>query len=331
MMQAPAFATAAALPTRASRLAPSLCPRMAVISPVTVPHAPPSQSQIASLFLRLQTREAYTSPNQVSHLATSSSLPAPTASSILRTLFCNAHLMDSELDALTPLLTRYSVTADARELIRAIAKSEAFTSRFVEPMNAWRSAELLYKVLLGRAPASYAEMVGTLSVMQTEGYDAAVDSLLDSEEYGACFGAGLFPQMIADGDYPGGMLAFCAQMRLQLPTRGGNSDVTAHSARTVSTLAGGNAAGVVEIAAGYAVSAPKYESQMDWMKLPASVLLRDWASMTLVGSDVTSMWNGLGTPRKTGEAKEAWADGWTPQATGEQWSPGWFGKTKKYV
>lgn len=239
------------------------------------------------------------------------------------------------MDSLTHLLTRYSVTADARELVRCVAKSEAFTSRFVEPMSAWRSAELLYKALLGRAPASYAEMAGTLSVMQTAGYDAAVDSLVDSAEYGALFGSGLIPQMSATGNYPGGMPAFCTQMRLQLPTRGGNSDVTVHAGRTVSTLAGGNPAGVMEIGVGYAVSVPKYESQYQWMKPPATVLDKDWASASMIESDAIARWSGLQSPkRKTGEAKEAWTDGWTPQATGEQWSPGWStwnGKTKRYV
>jgi phycocyanin-associated rod linker protein len=53
--------------------------------------------------------------------------------------------------------------------------------------------ELNYKHLLGRAPYDESEVVFHLDLYQTQGYDADVDSFIDSQEYLESFGENIVP------------------------------------------------------------------------------------------------------------------------------------------
>lgn len=332
-MSTAAFSTAAALPSPRSglrKLPARSAPRMTVAVPR--PAGPPGP---AALYARAQERrEGFFGPSFTSDLSSAATSIRPGFAALaLRTLLCNAHVFEPEASVLAPVVARFQSSRDAREFAREVAKSGPFRARFFDPVSNSRFVELAYKLLLARPPRSQAETASALAVLEGEGYDALVDALLDSREYAARFGNVVVPAMTAAGEYDGGMPAFSAQMRLQLPTRGANSDVTCSTSRTVGVLGGGNPAGCVEIREAYDVSVPRYVPDFGWMELPRSSLLKDWASMTLVLSNAAENWSGLGTPRATGEADGDWEDGWKPTPTGEEWSPGWTGpkQYKTYV
>ena len=75
-----------------------------------------------------------------------------------------------------------------RELVRQVAKSGLYRKRFFESSNPYRFIELNFKHLLGRAPQNKAEMLHHFTILQEQGYDAEIDSYLDSAEYQDRFG-----------------------------------------------------------------------------------------------------------------------------------------------
>ena len=75
-----------------------------------------------------------------------------------------------------------------REFVRQVAKSGLYRKRFFESSNAYRFIELNFKHLLGRAPQNKAEMLHHFTILQEQGYDAEIDSYLDSAEYQERFG-----------------------------------------------------------------------------------------------------------------------------------------------
>jgi phycoerythrin-associated linker protein len=75
-----------------------------------------------------------------------------------------------------------------RELVRQVAKIGLYRKRFFESSNPYRFIELNFKHLLGRAPQNKAEMLHHFTILQEQGYDAEIDSYLDSAEYQDRFG-----------------------------------------------------------------------------------------------------------------------------------------------
>jgi len=114
----------------------------------------------------------------------------------------NAYLMDSELAELANSESDFRITEDVREFVRAVAKSEAYTSRYFDAVSAYRAVELLFKHLLGRGPRSKAEYAEVMGAMQQSGFSAAVDWFVDSDEYDATFGSWVVPYAIFRGEYP---------------------------------------------------------------------------------------------------------------------------------
>ena len=82
-----------------------------------------------------------------------------------------------------------------RELVRTVAKSALYRARFFENCNPYRFIELNHKHLLGRAPHNKEEMLHHFTILQEQGYDAEIDSYLDSPEYNANFGNDNVPHM----------------------------------------------------------------------------------------------------------------------------------------
>lgn len=289
----------------------------------------------AALYQRMQERrEGYFGPNYVSDLtADGTGIPRTYAESALRTVLGNAHIFESDMEVLTPVMTRYVVSGDAREFVREVANSTPFRKRFFDPLCNSRFVELCFKLLLARAPADQMEVAAANATLNEEGYNAFVDAMVDCGEYAERFGNVLVPCMAATGRYEGGMPGFCAQMRLQVPTRGANSDVTCSRPQTVGVLGGGRAAGCYELKEGYDVSVARYVPEFEWMKLPRSTLLRDWAPSAVVLKNVAENWSGLGTPRATGEANGPWEIGWKTVPSGVEWTAGWTGPPiyKNYV
>lgn len=111
---------------------------------------------------------------------------------VYRQLLGNDYLMKSErLVAVESLLKNGYITV--REFVRAVAKSELYKEKFFYGNFQTRVIELHTKHLLGRAVYDESEIVEHLDRYENEGYDADVDSFIDSEEYQANFGDNVVP------------------------------------------------------------------------------------------------------------------------------------------
>ena len=84
---------------------------------------------------------------------------------------------------------------NVREFVRTVAKSAQYRSRFFENCNPYRFIELNHKHLLGRAPHNREEMLHHFTILQEQGYDAEIDSYLDSSEYTSKFGNDNVPHL----------------------------------------------------------------------------------------------------------------------------------------
>lgn len=104
----------------------------------------------------------------------------------------NPHIMDSErfVAAESQLSDR---SLSVREFVRVIAKSEFYRSRYFEACAPYRFVELNFMHLLGRPPQSQAEVSEHIVRCIEEGYDAEIDSYLDSDEYQSAFGENIVP------------------------------------------------------------------------------------------------------------------------------------------
>jgi phycobilisome core-membrane linker protein len=79
-----------------------------------------------------------------------------------------------------------------REFVRALAGSEVYQTRFVQPFPAPKAAELLCRHLLGRMP-SVIEVNQTDRLMSQQGLSAAVTALVEGVEYTRYFGENVVP------------------------------------------------------------------------------------------------------------------------------------------
>nr|WP_242042930.1 phycobilisome linker polypeptide [Leptolyngbya sp. FACHB-60] len=111
---------------------------------------------------------------------------------VYRQLLGNDYLMKSErLVGAESLLKNGYISV--RDFVRAVAKSELYKDKFFYGNFQTRVIELHTKHLLGRAVYDESEVVDHLDRYETQGYDADVDSFIDSEEYQANFGDNVVP------------------------------------------------------------------------------------------------------------------------------------------
>ncbi len=111
---------------------------------------------------------------------------------VYRQVLGNAYVMESERLVVPESqfkLGEYSV----RDFVRAIAKSDLYRTRFFEDCPRYRYTELNFRHLLGRAPNSYDEMKFHSNILDEEGFEADIDSYIDSDEYQNTFGQNLVP------------------------------------------------------------------------------------------------------------------------------------------
>ncbi|MYF35530.1 MAG: phycobilisome linker polypeptide [Synechococcus sp. SB0678_bin_12] len=148
----------------------------------------------------------------------------------------NPHLMETERPhALESqfLSGRLSV----REFVRGLCKTPLYRSRFFETMAPYRFVEVNYKHVLGRSPESQAEMGAQLDRVITAGYDAAIDWLVDSDEYSNAFGEDMVPCLrgVSSGD--GRSQANFNRTLALVPGYAGSDSIGSNSS-TVDTIAG---------------------------------------------------------------------------------------------
>jgi phycoerythrin-associated linker protein len=104
---------------------------------------------------------------------------------VYRQVLGNAYVMESERQVVPESQFKRGELS-VREFVRAIAKSDLYRSRFFESVPRYRYIELTFRHLLGRAPSA---------VLDTEGYEADIDSFLNSDEYQTNFGENFVPQI----------------------------------------------------------------------------------------------------------------------------------------
>ncbi len=111
---------------------------------------------------------------------------------VYRQVLGNDYIMQSErLTATESLLCNGSLTV--RDFVRAVAKSELYKTKFLYDNFQTRVIELNLKHLLGRAAYDESEVIYHLDLYQTKGFEADIDSYIDSDEYSENFGDSIVP------------------------------------------------------------------------------------------------------------------------------------------
>jgi phycocyanin-associated rod linker protein len=109
-----------------------------------------------------------------------------------RQVLGNEHLMACErLTSAESLLRGGEITV--KDFVRSIALSELYRRKFLYPNPQNRFIELNYKHLLGRSPLDQAEIAYHTDLYRQQGYEADINSYLDSPEYQENFGESIVP------------------------------------------------------------------------------------------------------------------------------------------
>lgn len=121
---------------------------------------------------------------------------------VYRQVLGNDYLMKSErLTSAESLLRDGNLSV--REFVRSVVKSELYKTKFFYNNFQTRFIELNYKHLLGRAPYDESEVVFHLDLYHEKGYDAEIDSYIDSVEYTTNFGDSIVPYYRGFATQPG--------------------------------------------------------------------------------------------------------------------------------
>lgn len=165
---------------------------------------------------------------------------------VYRQVLGNDYLMQSErLTGLESLLTDGALSV--RDFVRAVAKSDLYKTKFLYPNFQTRVIELNFKHLLGRAPYDEAEVIEHLDRYQNDGFDADIDSYIDSVEYENNFGDSIVPYCRGFDTQTGQKIAGFTRM-FSLYRGYANSDrsqIAGNQSRLAPELALGRASAVV--------------------------------------------------------------------------------------
>lgn len=111
---------------------------------------------------------------------------------VYRQVLGNDHLMANErLVSAESLLCRREISV--RDFVRTVALSELYKNKFFYSTQQSRLTELNYKHLLGRAPYDQTEIAFHNDLYDQEGYEADINSYIDSVEYTESFGDNVVP------------------------------------------------------------------------------------------------------------------------------------------
>jgi phycoerythrocyanin-associated rod linker protein len=80
-----------------------------------------------------------------------------------------------------------------RDFVRALAQSDFYKEKFFHSNSQVRFIELNYKHLLGRAPYDQSEIAYHVDLYASQGYEAEINSYIDSQEYSDAFGDNTVP------------------------------------------------------------------------------------------------------------------------------------------
>jgi phycoerythrin-associated linker protein len=109
-----------------------------------------------------------------------------------RQILGNAYVMESE--RLTVVESQFKLgQISVREFVRRVAKSDLYRSLFFTSCPRYRAIELNFRHLLGRTPIDLEEMRVHSTILDEKGFDAEIDSYIDSDEYQSNFGEDFVP------------------------------------------------------------------------------------------------------------------------------------------
>lgn len=111
---------------------------------------------------------------------------------VYRQVIGNDYILSNErLSSSESLLRNGYITV--RDFVRAVAQSELYKQKFFYNNFQTRVIELNFKHLLGRAPYSESEVIYHLDLYQNKGFEAEINSYIDSDEYTTNFGDHIVP------------------------------------------------------------------------------------------------------------------------------------------
>ena len=132
-----------------------------------------------------------TEPVELQPTATEEDLPT-VIRAVYKQVLGNAHLMESERPISAESLLRNG-DLTVRGFVSAIAKSDLYRSLFFEGVSQYRFIELNCKHFLGRPPIDQAEISQHVQIYNEVGFEADIDSYIDSDEYAMNFGENIVP------------------------------------------------------------------------------------------------------------------------------------------
>lgn len=146
----------------------------------------------------------------------------------------NAHLLECDrLTSAESLLRDGDITV--RGFVRIVAQSELYRSLFLETSSQYRFIELNCKHFLGRAPLNQGEISAHVQTYNNSGYEAEIDSYIDSDEYLMAFGENTVPSPRGSSDP--GTVSNVGFNRVYSLYRGYATSDSGKSARLISDLA----------------------------------------------------------------------------------------------
>ena len=109
-----------------------------------------------------------------------------------RQVFGNDRLIyDKELSSIESLLRQGNISV--QEFVRALGLSKIYRNKFFHSSPQVRFIELNYKHFLGRAPYDESEIALHVDLYVQDGYEAEINSYIDSQEYEESFGDNVVP------------------------------------------------------------------------------------------------------------------------------------------
>ncbi len=233
---------------------------------------------------------------------------------VYRHVLGNAHVMESErLTTAESQLQNGSISV--RQFVRLVAQSDLYRSRFVENCYRYRTIELNFKHLLGRAPADFEEMRQHSDILDREGDNAEIDSYLDSAEYNQCFGENIVPYYRGHrSETAKGMLQFNHMLKLVKSVSSSDRDATPRLTRAIiSPPSVGTASNVAQILAatfrrtteanvpnhyyGSGNTAALNSGQQDSEIAALQRQLAEIRGAASIGAAITAQWSGNDNPR----------------------------------
>ena len=112
-----------------------------------------------------------------------------------RQIFGNSYVMESQrLKSAESLFRQREI--GVKDFVRALGQSQFYREKFFYSNQQTRFVELNYKHFLGRAPYDQSEISYHIELYNQQGYEAEINSYIDSAEYQENFGNSIVPYYI---------------------------------------------------------------------------------------------------------------------------------------